>query len=307
MTGAGFSVESFPAHTFTSSDTTVTGLRRLAPSGGTPAFQSNCFVGKMNQIIVNSTFPVTNSDVLVTLRDATGTQVGATTTFSVAPGRLTRLLDVFTAVGAPAGNYDDVRATFEESGTGEPGILAFCTVQDNSSFGADFRIAKQERGFSQISLQQTPYAQDEHVLRDSSISRDTLMSGLAAARPFTIAAGATGSNTHVVYFRHPDYFQCELLNPTTNVLMDPAYGLEIRALGPDGIVIAGGALAVGWGPVYLGDKSNRNNGGNTRYTIEVETNGKNDAAAKPYKLHCVSGSGHTDADIVRYQEAVNRF
>lgn len=305
--GIGFTVEAFPAHTFTSADTVVTGLRRLAAANGAPAFQSNCFVGKMNQVVVNSSFPAVDSDVLVTLRNAAGTQVGATTTFHVAPGRLTRLLDVFAAVGAPAGNYDDVRATFEESGTGEPGILAFCTVQDNTSFGADFRIAKQERGFSQITLKQTPYAQDEHVLRDSTIGNDTFLSGLSAPRAFTIPAGATGSNTHVVYFRHPDYVQCELINPVTKLPMIADYGLEMRMIGPEGQVIAGGALAVGWGPIYMGDKSNRNNGSNTRYTIEVETNGKANSAAKPYKLHCISGSGHTDADIVRYQEAVNRF
>src|SRR5918993_3904686 len=42
--GMGFTVEAFPAHTFVAGQTAVTGLRRLAPQGGLPAFQANCFV-----------------------------------------------------------------------------------------------------------------------------------------------------------------------------------------------------------------------------------------------------------------------
>ncbi|MEO6104069.1 MAG: hypothetical protein ABIP44_10580 [Pseudoxanthomonas sp.] len=301
--GIGFSVEGFPAHTFTSADGVVTGVRRIAAAGGAPAYQTNCFVGKMNDV---SPSTAVDSSVLVTVRNSAGTILGATTTFTVGPGKLTRLLDVFAAVGAPAGDYDDARVSFEESGAGEPGILSFCTMQDNSSFGADFRISKQERGFSQLALTQTPAAQDEHVLRDSTIATDAPMSGFPAGRAFTIPAAATGSNTHVVYFRHPDYVQCEIIDPATNARALLAYGLEMRMLGPDGIIIAGGNDVTGFNSVYLGDKAQRNNGGNTRYTIEVEATGTNNNA-KPYKLHCISGSGHTDGDILRYQEAVDRF
>ncbi len=301
--GIGFSVEGFPAHTFTSADGVVTGVRRIAASAGAPAYQTNCFVGKMND--VNPGVLVT-SQVLVTVRDSAGNTLGATTTFDVVPGTLTRLLDVFGAVGAPAGNYNDARVSFEESGTGEPGIISFCTVQDNTSFGADFRVSKQERGFSQIALTQTPAAQDEHVLRDSTIGSDVPMSGIAGGRPFTIPAAATGSNTHVVYFRHPDYVQCEIIDPATSVRALLAYGLEMRMFGPDGVLIAGGNDVTGFDSVYLGDKAQRNSGANTRYTIEVESTGANNNA-KPYKLHCISGSGHSDGDILRYQEAIDRF
>ncbi len=302
--GIGFSVEAFPAHTFTSADSVVTDIQRIAASGGQPAFQTNCFIGKMNNVNVTVG---TSSDVLVSVRDSAGALLGSTTTFAVLPGHLVRLLDVFAAVGAPAGNYDNARVTFEESGSGEPGILSFCTVQDNTSYGADFRIAKQERGFSQISLTQTPAAQDEHVLRDSTIASDMIMSGLPTGRPFAIPSGATGMNTHVVYFRHPDYVQCEIIDPATNVRALATYGLEMRIIGSDGLILAGGNDATGFNTLYLGDKYQRNNGANTRYTIEVETNGQNTAVARSYKLHCVSGSGHTDGDILRYQEAVVRF
>ncbi|MEO6519427.1 MAG: hypothetical protein ABIO17_10620, partial [Pseudoxanthomonas sp.] len=46
----GFSVEAFPAHTFTSADTIVTGLRRRASSSSSPAFQTNCFVGNLHDV-----------------------------------------------------------------------------------------------------------------------------------------------------------------------------------------------------------------------------------------------------------------
>ena len=302
--GIGFSVEALPAHTFTSADGVVTGVRRIAAAGGAPAFQTNCFVGKMNNVNVGVAL---SSDVLVTVRNSAGATLGATTTFTVAPGKLTRLLDVFAAVGVPAGDYDDARVSFEESGTGEPGILSFCTVQDNTSFGADFRIAKQERGYSQLALTQTPAAQDEHVLRDSSIGNDAPMTGFfPAGRPFTLPAATTGSNTHVMYFRHPDYVQCEIIDPATSARALTTYGLEMRMIGPDGILVAGGNDVTGFNSVYLGDKAQRNSGANTRYTIEVELTAAS-TTAKPYKLHCISGSGHSDGDILRYQEAIDRF
>jgi hypothetical protein len=210
---------------------------------------------------------------------------------------------VFAAAGAPAGNHDDASITFHESSAGEPGIISFCTVQDNSSFGADFRIAKQEMGKS------TPYSgiggQDDTASRDSTVSAEVAHNG--GARAFAIAAGAS-TNTHVVYFKHPDYVQCELIDPATGVRALANYGLEMRMLDQYGTgVIAGGANSTGFGKIYLGDKADRNNGANTRYAIQVESNGSNEAANRPYRLHCQSGSGHTLGDLIRYQVAGHQF
>jgi hypothetical protein len=152
-----------------------------------------------------------------------------------------------------------------------------------------------------------PASQDEHEQRDSMIATDVPMSGFPTGRAFTIAAGATGLNTHVMYFRHPDYVQCELIDPATSARATTAYGLEMRMLGIDGSVVAGGDNVTGFSSTYLGDKAARNSGSNTRYTIDVESSGVNTAAARPYKLHCISGSGHSDGDILRYQEATTRF
>ena len=298
--GIGFTVEAFPLHTFTSADTVVTGLRRRAASGGAPAFQTNCFIGNLNEITPAAS-PVTTS-VQYTLRSSTGSTLGSGVV-NLSPGKLKRMLDVFGAAGAPPGNHDDATITFHEASSGEPGILSFCTVQDNTSFGADFRIGKQELGKS------TPYSgiggQDETASRDSTVASEVAHNG--GARAFAIAAGAS-TNTHVVYFKHPDYVQCELINPGTGLRAEAAYGLEMRMVDQYGTgVIAGGANSTGFGKVYLGDKADRNNGANTRYAIQVESNGSNEGANRPYRLHCQSGSGHPLGDLIRYQVAGHQF
>ena len=293
--GIGFSVESFPAHTFTSADSVATGVRRLAATASAPAFQSNCFIGNLNDISPPA-IPVPTT-VEFSVLDNTGVELGRSSIILTA-GKLTRLLDIFAAANVPAGNYDDASVKFEELGPGEPGLMTYCTVQDNTSFGADFRIAKQEQGFS------TPYssigAQDDHVSRDSLVETDMLVPGDLAARQFNIPAGAF-SNTHAIYFRHPDNVQCEIIEPVSGLRATNEYGLEIRLMDQDGVTpIAGGNFVAGFGEVYLGDKTDRNDGANTRYSIQVESNGLNEGGERPYILHCQSGSGHSLGDIVRY-------
>ena len=303
IAGNGFSVEAFPAHTFTSADVVVTGIRRLAATAGSPAYQTNCFIANLNEL-TPPPVPVTTT-VKMYINNSAGVQVGTTALFPLLPGHLIRLLDVFSAAGAPAGDYNDARALFTENGPDEPGLMAFCTVQDNSSFGADFRIAKQERGFN------SPFAsvgaQDDHVSRSASVSADVMTSGGTVPRPFSINPGGQ-SNTHVMYFRHPDWVRCELIDPATAFSATSSYGLEMRLLAGDGqTVLAGGNDTPGFGTVYLGDKTDRNNGANGRYTIEVESNGQNAAATRPYILRCHSGSGQTSGDLLRWHEPVVRF
>ena len=52
----------------------------------------------------------------------------------------------FADVGAPAGDYVNVRASFESivpfAGGGAVSFTAACPVQTSTSFDADFRIAK---------------------------------------------------------------------------------------------------------------------------------------------------------------------
>ena len=294
--GLGFSVEAFPAHTFTSANTIVTGLRRRAASAGSPAFQTNCFVANLHDVTPGQHL---NSTINYTLRNSAGAAIGSGSV-QMTPGRMIRMLDIFATAGAPVGNYDDASIEFEESGTGEPGLMSFCTVQDNTNFGADFRIGKQFRGYG------TQYsgigAQDDHVSRDTTVAYDIKMTGDTTPRAFSIPAStaATSANTHVVYFRHPDYVACEIIDPATNLRAVATYGLEMRLRDQYLNTLAGGANIQGFSRIYMGDKTDRNNGANARYTIEVESTAVNTAAVRPYKLHCQSGSGHTLGDIVKF-------
>ncbi len=307
--GNGFTVEAFPAHTFTSADGVINGLRRLAATANSPTFQTNCFIGNLNEL-ANPLPPGSPSTTKVhyTLYSNASAVLGQGDEF-LKPGQFLRMSEIFSYAGAPAGDFDDAYIKIEELNTdtalGEPGIISFCTVQESTTFGADFRIGKQELGAGGLS-----YPGDIIGSQDNHVARETLVSTDGVGRNFEIGTGAS-SNTHVVYFRHPDFVQCELIDPATSppniTRLLNTYGLEMRMLDQDGLVVAGGPGVTGWSDFYLGDKTTRNNGANTRYTIEVESNGSNTGSTRPYKLHCQSGSGHTLGDIIRYKEAVNRF
>ena len=216
------------------------------------------------------------------------------------PGQLVRLLDVFAAAGAPAGDYDNVNAVFIADGglaaTNRPGLMTFCTVQDNTSFGADFRIGKTSYGTFGIGS------------NDSTTAREIVAEKDLLGRNFEIDAGVS-ANTHLVYFRHPDTVKCELLQQGSPwPRLTPTAGLEIRVLNRKGAVIGGGSDAVSTGPMYLGDKSDTPGAYNSDYTIEVESNEQNMGVVRPYALYCASGSGNTAGyELLRYKEPIDRF
>jgi hypothetical protein len=294
--GNGFSVEAFPAHVFTSATTVITGLRRMAATTNSPAFQTNCFLANMNELDPETQGGVKRINYRI--------QIGPTPYNSfvdLMPGHFVRLLDVFAAVGAPAGDYPVASAVFStaplNAGVPRPGLMTFCTVQDNTSFGADFRIGKVASGSMGLG------SNDGLAARSLRIKKDAL------DRNFEIDAGSS-ANTHVVYFRHPDTIQCRLVDPVSLIPLTAASGLEMRAY--EGPVVqegeyAGGDNQTSTGLLTLGDKSDHG-GHNSRYLIEVESNESNAAAVRPYALHCSSGSGSTFGnDIIRYKEAVDRF
>lgn len=289
--GIGFSVEAFPANAFTSAFTAVTGLRRLAAQTDQPAFQTNCFIGNLAEL--GPGVPAGASEVNLSLSDSSGVLLGQAMV-PVLPGQLVRLLDVFTAAGLPTGNFDDVVATFESFGP-DSGLLTFCTVQDNTSFGADFRIGKQEYAFSTV-----PGAQDDGAMRWSFGEAEDAIDNEAVGAPFAIPAGAS-RNIHLFYFRHPDVISCGLLD-VNGVEVTASYGLEmrLRVNDPDGWrVLAGGSDSTGFFGLYLGDKIRHGFGANTTYQLEVESNGRNTGVNRPYVLACFSGSGHSKGELMR--------
>lgn len=289
--GAGFSVEAFPAHTFTSADSTVSGIRRLAATGSTPAYQTNCFLANLNENVVGGD---PNTTVAYSIYNSTGTVIGGSQVVLPA-GRLVRLLDVFAAAGLPPGDYNDADVLFQATSGYGRGLMTFCTVQDNTSFGADFRISKQAFG------SWGEGSEDGHVVRTYAWEDQDLYGHL-----FQIGAG-NSANTHTTLFRHPDYVSCSLLNPADDTVLPASSGLEMRLLHM-GNVIAGGNNVTSFGEIYLGDKEDKDGGANSAYSIEVESNEQNTGAVRSYALYCQSGSGHPGTySVVKYKEAIDRF
>jgi hypothetical protein len=290
--GNGFSVEAFPVNTFTSAVTVINGLRRMASTPTSPSFQTNCFIGNMNQLEPDGVQAA--KQVSYTLHTAQGEKTGVV---SLLPGKFVRLLDVFAAAGAAAGDHNNVAGVFRALNTGnstKPGIMTFCTVQDNTSFGADFRIGKQAFGSFGIA------SNDGTASREYGATKDV------QDRPFEIGTG-NSANTHLVYFKHPDVVQCRLVDPVTFAPLTAASGLEMRASDEEQLEAEGGNNATSTGMIYLGDKPAQN-GYNARYLIEVESNETNTGVVRPYMLYCSSGSGSTYGhDIIKYKEAVDRF
>lgn len=293
--GIGFSVEGFPAHTLTGARSMVSGLRRLAATPSSPAFQTNCFVGVLHR--EQAAAPQTAS-IEYDLLDASGNWL-ATGEVEVPPGKLVRMLDVFGHAGLPAGDYDNVSMVSYLTGAA---VTSFCTVQDNTSFSADFRIGKQLQGQSIVqNFTSSPLAQDDHVARRTVTLKNVPLTdgaGGFASQDFVIPASGA-SNAHLFQLRNPDWISCSV--ESTGDM--PLNNLEIRLIRvgsplQGGAVIAGGDDVGYFSPVYLGDKSGLDVT-NSRYVLEVEGREPGAGMDVPYQLRCYSGSGHSIPDLVR--------
>ena len=106
------------------------GLRR---SSAPPTYQTNCFVGALGGAITYD---------LKLFDGTTGAQIGNTLSGSLNAFEELRYVDIFALTSAPAGDYQNVRAEFTRTSVDTQPMVGFCTVQDSVSFGADFRIAK---------------------------------------------------------------------------------------------------------------------------------------------------------------------
>lgn len=275
--GIGFSVEGIPIGNF-SLDTIVTGLR----SGGSPVYQSNCFVGSFGEAV----------DYQIMLVDAaTGIQLGSTITGSLTANQLRRILDIFTAAGVAPGAYTNVNAYITENTPGaEPALIGLCTVQENSFFSADYRSGK------------------SFFVQDASRERDSTTSASRMGDAFTVNAGSQ-SNLHEIYFRAPDRVACQLTGPDiANLemrLLDQATVLaDAQAAGGNGRVLGGGSSLNTIAELSLGARSAATNasadgvGVNGRYVIQVEGN-ETATGSRVYGIRCTSGNGHTRPALIK--------
>jgi hypothetical protein len=138
--GIGFSTEGFPIENFNDQLQHATALKRIAASGGLPAYQTNCFAATLGDAV----------DYELRLLDGgTNTQLGSTLSGSLAAFQQYRYLDVFGLAGVAAGDRTNVRAQFTNLTGNKKKLIGFCTVQENTNFSADFRIAKSYGGTPQ--------------------------------------------------------------------------------------------------------------------------------------------------------------
>ena len=266
---SGFSVEAFPIGNFSSAGAGAVGLKRTAAA---PTYQTNCFVAALGETV--------NYRIRLTEPSAAA-QIGGDITGTLAPYQMVRILDVFAAAGLPAGDYQNVRASFDDTDSGEPSFVGFCTVQDSVSFGADFRIATSTEGADNSQRRYVCYGQNPCGTIDPVTP--------------TQLTDTTLKLIHWLFIRAPDYVKCELISPR---LAD----LEIRLRGPGDPFLApvfpssppysSGGNNQTFFYIYTGARGTVNDGFATRWFIDVSfREGANATVPIPYGIDCFSGNG----------------
>lgn len=260
--GQGFSIEGFPVGTFANSKGSafVLGLKRISSP---PGYTTNCFAGSLAEAVT----------VNVALFTNTGASLGTSFNIVLAANQFVRILDIFGAAGvnAPPGDYSNVRAQFFENGAGEPSFIAFCTVQNNTSFDADFRIAKTFLNASD----------DEAKEFTTSVSFNAGVSTDSAGNLIPTPDSSGIEHNWVTFIQHPDWISCAVTGVTGTI--------EMQLLDPEGNVVAGGSGFTSFPETYLGEKSTRHNGVNGLWRIQVGDAASTSPSA--YTLTCNSGNG----------------
>jgi YD repeat-containing protein len=264
--GNGFSIEGYPIGEFSAGGATVTGLKRIAV--GPPPFQSNCFVGALGEGV----------DYQIVLTDgSSGAAIGSPVTGSLVAWETLRMLDIFGPAGAnaPAGDYGNVRADFSAVGTARAALVGYCTVQDNYSFGADFRLAKSRD------------ADDASQRRVVHLGHD----GTGVLIDPAIINDLTRKHVYVTALRHPDALTCSVVGPRSADLE-----LRLREPGPLGTttVRAGGNNQASFA-VDIGGRDSVNAGVAGYWALEVSfREGGSAAVPIAYGLTCTSGNGMSE-------------
>ena len=138
--GIGFSVEGIQP-TYSGSESRVIGVKSGVDANGI-RYQTNCFIGQHSENYWERQLPIRFSPGKVTavLERSNGGYLDSVSV-TVADGRLYRILDVFAASGQPDAFHDGVTVRFVADGFGQiMPFFAFCTVQENRNFSADFRL-----------------------------------------------------------------------------------------------------------------------------------------------------------------------
>ena len=222
-------------------------------------------------------------DYTLTLFDGTTNAVVGLISGSLVPFQSVRFLDVFAAAGTPPGDRVNIRAGFTVTTADvAPALVGFCTVQENNTFGADFRIAKSRDAYGNREKRLVCYGSDCVTVNP--------------VNPTQIP-DATTKNIHAMFVEQPDYVQCQLLSPHPE-------DLQIRIRGPGDVFSSpvwpstppfssGGAGLTSF-YIFTGYRSAVQFGVATRWFIDVGFNTTSGVAADlpvPYGITCISGNG----------------
>jgi hypothetical protein len=267
--GIGFSVEAYPiGHIGGGSNySEVLGLKRAAATMSAPAYQSNCFVATLDD-------PV---DYQIQVYSGLGNGVINGT---LLPFQMRRYLDVFATAGVPAGDVDDRTVTvFVKTNSAQFShtLISFCTVQDNTSFGADFRIAKSFDGADPSRVRTMCYG------TLGNVGAQGCSSNLNATPPTLF--NLTVKDRWLTMLYAPDTVRCTLAGPRVA-------DLEIQLVEsyPTNLV-AGGNQAPSF--TYITPKRSATNFGNHQYywiDVSFREGGAN-ILPIPYGINCTAGNG----------------
>jgi hypothetical protein len=245
--GNGFSVPAYPAGAIEPPlwSFYVLGLKRQAAA---PVYQTNCYVASTGRAVSYTLTLLQNDQAL-----------GAPISGSLQPHQLVRYLDVFAAAGLATGDYANVTAQIDLDGpSGE--LMAFCTVQESTFFGADFRMA-----------------QPIEVVEPARLRKNFVSDGVYSA--------SYGSR-HLLGFRYPDRVRCYITSAS-------AASLELRVVSPDGVsVIAGGNNATDTGTFAIENRASYEASPSPYWRLDVSVR---EPYSGPFPVHfdvtCETGNG----------------
>jgi hypothetical protein len=288
--GRYFTVEGFPQGNLSGnrSFAAVTGLK--SGNLGGAQWKTTCYAAALNE----------SAPVYVKLVDGSGLPVGGFTAAPLDPPSLKEMqvfFDVFAAVGAPPGNYDNVTALFSTNlagGVGGAGVFGFCSITNMTTGQVAFEIAKYTDN------------SDEGRQHTTVVSRSRFGALLAVAAEVSKDDKRSQTNVHVAYFQHPDRVSCRVRYGCSFGGLCTFDQVQIRLIDPDDNVVAGGPRAQSF-TFDMGEKSAHHNGTNGRWLVEVAPDStywsggglyQGGLDATPYTLTCSSGNGHNQLDII---------
>ena len=263
--GIGFAVDGIPIGHIGGGEgyAEVIGVKKQTATQSTPEYQTNCFVGSLDDA-VNYTIDVFAGSPY-------------SISGSLQPYQMRRYLDIYASAGVPPGNRSNTTIGFQKTGGTEAAtLLAFCTVQDNTFFGADFRIAKNQHGADPTRMRNLCWA----AQWSGNSCTDTLQSW-APSIPNAVTKQRT-----LMHLYAPDTVVCSLVGSRKNDLE-----LRLVRFGPSFAVVAGGNDQQSF-TFNTGPRSAITSGWHTDHQLEVGfREGGNATFPIQYGVSCESGNG----------------